>query len=77
MLLSTVVTSPVARMRSAVIQFCAEMFATEPVRFATCVLSKRRAYIGRTPTEAEAREALGCWKCPKYARGCWGAKVEE
>lgn len=65
-----------AAAKSRIGELLAAMFAEDAAQFAVCPLTGRQAYVGREPSEADAREVFGCWKCPKMGRGCWGAHVE-
>lgn len=62
--------------RERVEAFVAALTRRDPAYFAVCCCSDRDCYVGRERPEGVPLEPLGCMKCPKFARGCWGPRVE-
>ena len=63
--------------RERVEAVAARLMRTDPAYFAVCCCSDRDFYVGRERPERVSLEPLGCMKCPKFARGCWGPRVEK
>ncbi|OUO94717.1 hypothetical protein [Cloacibacillus sp. An23] len=57
--------------------FALRLARRSPAFFAVCCCSSRDFYVGREMPERVPLGPLGCMKCPKFARGCWGPRVEE
>ena len=62
--------------RERVEAVAARLMRIDPAYFAVCCCSDRDCYVGRERPERVPLEPLGCTKCPKFARGCWGPRVE-
>ena len=63
--------------RERVEAVAARLMRIAPAYFAVCCCSDRDCYVGRERPEGVPLDALGCMSCPKFARGCWGPRVEE
>lgn len=63
--------------RERVEAVAARLMRIDPAYFAVCCCSSRDFYVGRERPERVPLEALGCMKCSKFARGCWGPRVEK
>lgn len=63
-------------LRERFAEFMAALMRKDPAYFAVCCCSRRDCYIGRERPERAPLDALGCMSCPKFARGCWGPRVE-
>ena len=63
--------------RERVEAVAARLMRIDPAYFAVCCCSDRDCYVGRERPERVPLDALGCMKCPKFARGCWGPRVEK
>ena len=63
--------------RERVEAVAARLMRIDPAYFAVCCCSDRDFYVGRERPERVPLEPLGCMKCPKFARGCWGPRVEK
>lgn len=50
---------------------------SSPAYFAVCCCSDRDFYVGREMPERAPLGPMSCMRCPKFARGCWGPRVEE
>ena len=63
--------------RERVEAVAARLMRIDPAYFVVCCCSDRDCYVGRERPERVPLDALGCMKCPKFARGCWGPRVEK
>ena len=63
--------------RERVEAVAARLMRIDPAYFAVCCCSSRDFYVGRERPERVPLEPLDCMKCPKFARGCWGPRVEK
>ena len=63
--------------RERVEAVAARLMRIAPAYFVVCCCSDRDCYVGRERPERVPLEPLGCMKCPKFARGCWGPRVEK
>ena len=63
--------------RERVEAVAARLMRIDPAYFVVCCCSDRDCYVGRERPEGVPLDALGCMSCPKFARGCWGPRVEE
>ena len=57
-------------------EFADALLRRDPAYFAVCCCFDRDCYIGRVWPEARQLDVFGCMSCPKFARGCWGPRVE-
>lgn len=63
--------------RERVEAVAARLMRIDPAYFVVCCCSDRDCYVGRERPERVPLDALGCMKCQKFARGCWGPRVEK
>ena len=63
--------------RERVEAVAARLMRIDPAYFVVCCCSDRDCYVGRERPEGVLLEPLGCMRCPKFARGCWGPRVEK
>ena len=63
--------------RERVEAVAARLMRIAPAYFAVCCCSDRDCYVGRERPEGVPLDDLGCMSCPKFARGCWGPRVEK
>ena len=64
------------KLRMKIAGILRRVLSGDPAFFAVCCCYNREAYVGRERPGERPLDVLPCRRCHKYARGCWGPRVE-